>query len=338
VSKHYHGVLWIGFGSFAKRLLPYVEEYPGVRIKTYFHPDREEAIKRFGSKASWDIDEAMADPEITTVFITTPNDLHSEFIKSALLARKHVFVEKPITAFYREAVQLLPTIRASKSVLAVGHHMRREATIRKAKDIISEGGIGRIVSVYANHSTGFAFNMDKTNWRFFSSRHREGPLLTVGVHLVEVLHYLLGLVDSVSAVIKNRSLRTDAPDSNAVLLSFKGGASAFLESNYSVLSESMFHIHGTEGTIYIDRGQLRLRVGRDVDRIPTVPCLIPLNPVNPFKEEIDEFFDVIEAKKSTPETGYQEAVNALAVIEACYRSSLKEKIVSMKSFRGYYSK
>ncbi len=333
-----HGVLWIGFGSFAKQLFPYVEKRPEVKAVHFFYPNKKEAIKRFGEKAVWDIKKSLADPNVTAVFITTPNDKHTEFIRLALEAGKHIFVEKPITALYWEAVKLLPLMRRSKTVIAVGHHKRREAAIRKAKELIEQGKIGRPVNIYTNWSKGIAFEMERINWRFDKKSHREGPLLSVGIHLVEVLHYLLGPVESVSALIKNISGKTEAPDSNAVLLNFKNGASAFVEANYCTPSEDILNIYGTEGTIYINRGQLSLRLGRDVDRKPTSAVPVKLSPIDALKEEIVEFFEAITGRGKKFETSYGAAIDALAVIEACYQSSTQKKIVAMEKFPEYFKK
>ena len=328
-------ILWIGFGSFAKRLYPYVEKRPEVKAVSFFYPDKKEAVKRFGEKAVWDMKKALAGRSITAVFITTPNDKHTKFIRLALKAGKHIFVEKPITALYQDAVKLLPLMRRRKTVIAVGHHKRREVAIRKAKELIEQGKIGSPVSIYTNWSKGIAFEMT-SKWRSQKKRHREGPLVSVGIHLVEVLHYLLGPVESVSAVIKNVSGKTEAPDSNAVLLNFKNGTSAFLEANYCTPSEEVLNIYGTEGTIYINRGQLALRLGRDVDRKPSQAISLDLVSVDALKEEIDEFFEVMAGRKNNFETGYREAINALAVIEACYQSSTQKKIVAMKKLPEYF--
>lgn len=330
-----HGVLWIGFGNFAKRLYPYVDQRTDKDRVLFFYPDKKEAVKRFGDWACWDLEKSLADSRITTVFITTPNDRHTEFIRSALKAGKHIFVEKPITALYQEAVELLPLMRNTKTVIAVGHNRRREAAIRKAKELIEQGKIGQIVNIYINNSKGIAFEM-RSKWRSDKKRHREGPLVSVGIHLVEVLHYLVGPVESVSAVIKNISGKTEAPDANAVLLNFRNGASAFLEANYCTPSEDVLKIYGTEGAIYINQGRLFLRIGRDRDRIPTHAFAMALPSVETLEEEVDEFFEVIVGRKKKFETGYGEAVNALAVIEACYQSSEHQKVVTMKNFPEYF--
>lgn len=330
-----HGILWIGFGNFAKRLAPKMPLHDDIKILLYFHPDQTKAVQRFGVKAEWDLDRALNNSEINAVFITTPNDKHAEYIKAALQYGKHVFVEKPLTAGLTDALKLLPQLRNNKNVFMVGHNMRRKRAIRRMKTILASGVIGKVVSVYGNTSKGIAFDLSPINWRFSQSRHREGPLITVGIHLIDVFHYLFGAIHSVSAIIKNISGKTDAPDSNAVLLNLECGATAFLEANYNTPSEDILNIYGTDGSIYLHRGGLYYRLGRDKNKIPSELIPIALDNINTLAEEIDEFFAAIEGRARV-ETGYQEALNALAVVEACFQSHQSRRQIEIKGVTREY--
>ena len=331
------GVLWIGFGNFARRIYKYVEQRPDTEITSFFYPNKARAVERFGSLASWKINTAVTDPSVTAVFITTPNDRHTSYIELGLKNNKHVFVEKPITARLDEALSLKKLADQKKVCLMVGHNMRRQAAIRKMRNIIDSGKIGKVVSVYANYSKGIAQSMNPESWRYRIKRHREGPLITVGIHLIDVFHYLLGPASSVSATIKNVSKKTEAPDSNAVLINFESEATAFLETNYNTPSESVLNIYGTEGTLYLTGDKLSCRLGRDKNRVPSPAKLIRLVKVDDFKEEIDEFFGAIDGRVKI-ETGYDVALNALIVVEACFQSSRKKKTIRIRDISEYYFK
>lgn len=332
-----HGILWIGFGNHAKRLLPYVIKRGGVKIIYFYHPDKIKALERFGKKANWNLGQAIADPAITDIFITTPNHLHTEYLELALVNKKNIYVEKPITAFLSEAIKISTLIQQHGKIVMVGHNFRREACVRKIKDIIDSDAIGQVVSIYANYSKGIVFSMDKNNWRFNARTHREGPLITVGIHLIDILHYLLGPVESVYATIKNISRQTESPDSNAVLFNFENGATAFLEANYNTPSEEILNIYGTRGSLYVRHGNLYRRKGRDQNCIPSEEILVPLEPIDTFAEEINEFFDATE-NNSGVETGYKEALNAMSVIEACYQSNHNRQLISLAEVTDEYFK
>lgn len=330
-----HGILWIGFGNFAKRLASKVPLRNDIKILLYFHPDQTKAVQRFGVKAEWDLDRALSNSEIDVVFITTPNDKHAEYIKAALQYGKHVFVEKPLTADLTDTLKLLPQLRNNKNVFMVGHNMRRRRAIRRVKTILASGVIGKVVSVYVNASKGIAFDLSPTNWRFSQTRHREGPLITLGIHLIDVFHYLFGAIHSASAIIKNISGKTEAPDSSAVLLNLECGATAFMEANYNTPSEDILNIYGTDGSIYLHRDNLHYRLGRDKNRISSGLVPVELDNINTLAEETDEFFAAIEGRARI-ETGYQEALNALTVVEACFQSHQDRRQIEIKSITREY--
>ena len=334
--KMNHKIIWIGFGNHAKRLEPHVLTNDGEVI-FYYQLNRVNSVQRFGPKACLDLEQTLVDPGITVVFITTPNDLHTEYLEAALRHDKNIFVEKPITANLSDTLRLLPQLEQNRKIFMVGHNMRRRAAIRKIKEILSNGLIGEVVSVYTNSSKGIAFDISPKNWRFSQIRNREGPLITVGIHLIDILHYFFGPVNSVSAVIKNISGKTEAPDSNAVLLNFESGVTAFLEANYNTPSEDFLYIFGTEGSIYLNRENLCYRLSRDKNRIPSGLIPVMLDHVDTLEEEMREFFTAVEGV-SQVETGYQEALNALAVVEACYQSHHSQRWVKLKSVTNEYYK
>jgi len=329
-----HKILWIGFGNFAKKIKVAVDARAETDV-IYFHPSKEKALERFGEKACWNLDKVLSNAELSSVFITSPNDSHAFYLERCLLAHKHIFIEKPIAGYYSESNQLLDLFKQNNQVLMVGHNKRREVAIRTAKELIETRTIGDVISVYANDSKGIAYQMTQTNWRFQPSRHREGPLITVGIHLIEAVHYLVGRVDSVSSVLKNISGLSAVPDSNATMLHLERGVTAFIEANYNMPSVDVLNIYGTNGIINISDGQMWLRQGRDLNRVPAPSLPVELKPIDTVAEEINEFFNAVESDRNDVETGYKEGLQALAVIEACWRSSEQKRIVEMKEFEQY---
>lgn len=326
----------MGLGNFGRTLNHKVGQIKGLKISYYYHPNRKKAEKFSPKKGTCDLKNALKN--VDGVIIATPNDIHFENIKKCIMAGKHIFVEKPITSLYEDALKLKPLLRGDL-VFMVGHNQRREGHFRQAKKILEKNKLGKIVSAYFNVSHGGAFSFSPEQWRYGIKRHREGPLMTLGVHLMDTAHYLFGRVDSVYARINNISGQTEAPDCNAVVLGLKSGASVFLQANYNMPSEETFIIHGTEGAIYIKRGELSLRMGRDRrinnSFVPSEPSPVKFKKIDSIKEEVGEFRDAIIGSKKV-ETGFKEGLNALALIEACYQSNKKNKVVFMKDFKDYY--
>ncbi|MDO8467183.1 MAG: Gfo/Idh/MocA family oxidoreductase [bacterium] len=282
--------------------------------------------------------EALKDPEVEALFVVTPNDRHYELLDKALKGgRHHIFVEKPITSSWGDALQLRDLAKANRNILMVGHNQRREAVFRKAKEILDSGRIGKVVSAYFNYSHGAAFNISPDNWRAQIKRHREGPLITLGSHSIDTLHYLLGPVKLVTAFIQNLTGKIEAPDANAVTMLMENGATVFLQADYNIPSEKICLIHGTEGVIGINRDKIHLRIGRDVDRKPSEYEEIPVAHVDTIEEELEEFFAAIEGR-ATVETGFSEAFNVMAVIDSCFHSDRHRPLLSVADESpGYFS-
>ncbi len=327
----------IGTGNFGKIIFSKVEKIPGCEIVYCYHPKEAKAKKFHPKKGTSDLKKAIN--EVDGVIIATPNDMHTEFIKKAIKAGKHIFVEKPVTNLYKTTLALKPLVKKHRKVFMTGHNKRRDGCFRKTKQIIDSGKLGKIVNVSFNFSHGGAFKFVPSQWRWSAKRHREGPLITLGIHFIDVIHYLFGPVKSVSAVISNLTRKTQAPDCNALLLTLKNGATVFLQSNYNMPSEKICTIYGTEGAIYIDRDKLLLRMGRDTTKkgryIHSKPKPVKFRKTDSIDEELREFCKAMRGKDKV-ETGFREGLNALAVIEASYQSSSKHKVVDMKSLKGYW--
>ena len=321
-------------GNFGKVLYDRLKRLPGVEVVCAFHPTDIGRAGRWGCGGTSNLEQVLSDPTIHGVIISSPNRDHADYIRQAISHQKHIFVEKPMTALYAEALELKASLDQYGSVFMVGHSHRRYAAMRAAKEILASQCLGPIINVSINSSHGGAFHFTSKMWRYHLATHREGPLVTVGVHLFDTLHYWLGPVRRVCAMIKNRSCCTEAPDCNAVMMEMANETMVLLQANYNVPSEDRIEIFGTEGVVSINRLKAWKRMGRDVNQVPSKPNAISLKDHDPFAEEMSEFVNSIR-RGQRPETGFQEGLNALAVAEACYRSFQDSRWVSLEELPSY---
>lgn len=311
------GVCIAGFGNFGRKLFSYLEKMPEFEVRYLYHPNFETAAG-YGPRGINQLEIALDDPLIDAFVIATPHDEHFRLLEK-LAHRKshHIFVEKPMTALYSGALSLSEHVLSSARVFMVGHNQRREAVFRKAKELLDQRIIGRVVDVHFNFSHGGVYNIDQNSWRASRGRNRRGPLDLLGSHAIDTIHYLFGEIHSVLASsLGNISQKTKAPDCASVLLHLENGANVFLSSNYCVPSEKYCFISGTEGAIYIDRDKIYLRLGRDANRVPTQREEISVSPVDTILEELQEFADAILKGKKV-ETGFHEGLAVMKVLGAC---------------------
>src|SRR5689334_1071843 len=116
----------VGYGMAAKVMhLPFLSTMPEYKIVSILERHRCDSLEKYPYvKLVRTIDEMVADPEIDLVVITTPNDTHFPYTEKALLAGKHVALEKPFTNTSAEAKQLIALSKQTKRILSVFHNRR----------------------------------------------------------------------------------------------------------------------------------------------------------------------------------------------------------------------
>jgi predicted dehydrogenase len=124
--------------------------------------------------------EALADDTVEAVSIATPVPTHYAFAKEALVAGKHVFVEKPPAMRGEEMEELVALARANDLVLMPGHLLLYHPGLRKVKELVDSGELGDVACVYGNRQ-----NLGVI-------RSNENALWSLGVHDLSVILWLLG--------------------------------------------------------------------------------------------------------------------------------------------------
>ncbi len=94
-----------------------------------------------------DAEQALRDQSVHAVVVATPTSTHYALAKEALEQRKHVLVEKPLTTEVKEGLGLLDLARSQRLVLMVGHVFVYNPSIRKAKEYLDAGHLGKVYYV-----------------------------------------------------------------------------------------------------------------------------------------------------------------------------------------------
>ncbi|MEP6584782.1 MAG: Gfo/Idh/MocA family oxidoreductase, partial [Ginsengibacter sp.] len=136
-------------------------------------------------------DGILEDKNIDLVVITTPNTSHYPLAKQALLAGKHVVVDKPFTIDTKEADELIALAASSNRVLSVYHSRRFDSDFFTLQKIIKDGLLGDIVE-FENRYDRFRNYLKPNAWR-----EDDGPgtgiLYDLGSHLIDQVQTLFGL-------------------------------------------------------------------------------------------------------------------------------------------------
>jgi predicted dehydrogenase len=132
-------------------------------------------------------------PDIDLVCVTSPTAYHCAQAQEALAAGKHVLCEKPLAMDIRETCELIDIARERPTQLSlINHQLRFNPYIRKVKEMISDGTIGRPYFLRMHQqSTGFADRQAPWTWSF-DSHQGGGVRLAIGSHQIDLLHYWFG--------------------------------------------------------------------------------------------------------------------------------------------------
>jgi predicted dehydrogenase len=130
------------------------------------------------------------DKDIDAVDVCTPNSLHAPNTIAALRAGKHVMVEKPMAMNAKEAQQMIDAAKKAGTQLIVGFQHRFDPRTKLIRDQIAADSFGKILYVRAQALRRRGI----PNWGVFGRKELQGggPMIDIGVHILETSHYMLG--------------------------------------------------------------------------------------------------------------------------------------------------
>jgi predicted dehydrogenase len=194
-----------------------------------------------------DYEALVADPEVDAVYVATPHPMHHANTMLALRAGKPALVEKAFTMNAGEARDLVQTARGAGLFLMEGMWTRFLPHIAEIRRLISDGALGDLVSVSADHGQWFAKD---PGFRLFAPELGGGALLDLGVYPVSFSSMILGTPDRVVTLIDPAFTGVDGQTS--MLLGHPGGTQAILTCTSSAKSPTRAAIVGTDARIEIE--------------------------------------------------------------------------------------
>jgi predicted dehydrogenase len=326
----------VGLGGHGRTIQSTVERTQGLVVASVYDPNGDEAAQaaaRFGCRAAGSFEELLETPGLEAVTLATPNTFHRDQAIACFDRRLHVFVEKPIANSVRESVEIVEAARKADRVLMVGHNMRFSPSARKTKEYLEGGRLGDIVSVEVHFSADNTQRMAANVWRLTPEACPLLPVMQLGVHAIDLLHYFLGPIASVAAVSRSVTTRGGVIDNAAALMTLDDGTPVTFVSNYctQVLFEIRFA--GTTGTLHHRNKSVWYRASVDSDRDGKGEGSLHDYSDQPtgYFDQMQAFYDAI-ARGGPVETDGPGAVRTIAVVEAMIESADRREVVRVKPF------
>ena len=324
----------IGLGFFGEKHTEVLSKMPNVKLlgvcRRSIKPLKEIAAKYGVPHTYTDYNELLANKEIEAVSITTMWDQHLAPTLAALKSGKHVFLEKPMASTVQECKEIIQAAKATQHFFIVGHICRFNPRYAMAKKEISEGAIGKIVSIYARRNIPATVSKGVLG--------KIGPIIGDGVHDTDLmLWYTKAKIKTVYAnTVSVRKLAN--PDIGWTVYRFDTGAVGVCENVWFLPEKTPFQIDermeiiGTEGSLHIQEGSPNFSVcDKNGWRSPDTTYWPMLHGVRAgaLREELSYFVNcILESKRPTIITPEE----SLAAVEACLaaeESARTSKIITL---------
>jgi predicted dehydrogenase len=214
-------------------------------------------------------------------------------------------------------------------MLMVGHNTRRRRVFRRAKELLQQAAIGRVVAAEGNLSRPAGLQPGLPPWKADPSSCPLLPMTQLGIHLVDTVAYLISPIEQVSCFAAQIAMPGSVYDTTAAILRLENGVPFSLASYYVSPDAYFLRIYGTQGIIHCYPTALRMETTRNGEPHDA--------PEEDFSDEGAESY-ILQMKEfgecilhgRPPETGGEEGLKALAVIEAMTHSVIEGRHIAIR--------
>jgi scyllo-inositol 2-dehydrogenase (NADP+) len=235
---------------------PFLHANPGFELYSVWEREKNLAAAIYPTiRTCRTLEELLADPATELVIVNTPNYTHYDYTKQALLAGKHVILEKPFTINEQQGLELIELAKQTGKKLSSYQSRRFDSDFRTVRRIVESGVLGKIVEAEIHY--------DRFTPTLSPKVHKETPgpgtglLYDLGSHLIDQALQLFGDPEAVFAdlfIIRDNSKVEDYME----VLLFYPGLRVRLKSSYLVREPlPAYSVFGHKGTFIKTRGDVQ---------------------------------------------------------------------------------
>ncbi len=244
----------VGLGRWAKVLTRAVAKSDKLKIVAGYSrtQDKRDAFEQeFGVRGVPDMKTMLTDPEIGGVIITVPNEQHLPVANEIAKAGKHVYTEKPIAATLEDGVDIAALEKQYGVTVTVGHSARLMGSIRRIREAIDAGELGRVAFMEANFSNERALELTPNTWRWYKAKAPGGPLSQLAIHQFDILHFLGGEIAEASSMASKLSpVGAEVDDQSMTTLRFADGKLGYVGSCWTSPGIFSVRVFGSRGLMH----------------------------------------------------------------------------------------
>jgi UDP-N-acetylglucosamine 3-dehydrogenase len=311
------GVAVIGTGFWGRnhaRVFKELEETELLAVCDINAERAKNVAKQFGVRAYTSIGKLLKRKDIEAVSMCVWSlNLAKETLK-ALKAEKHVLVEKPMATNVKQAEKLLETAEEEGLHLSVGFLMRFIPGIQHMKNSIEDKTIGNLVCATAKRVSEWPERIGDV-----------GVVKDTAIHDIDIIRYLFS-DEPIAVYAKTGNMKYKKFEDYAqIMLTFEGGKSAFIESNWlTPYKTRTLVVTGSKAIMKLDYITQELTIE---DAKETIQPRYPWQ--EPLKLELQHFANCILKKEKPLITG-MDGLKALQIAEAILKSSVTGRVVKLR--------
>jgi predicted dehydrogenase len=354
------GVGIIGCGAMGREHAANLLTLPSVRLIALSDPD-EAGGRRLAHECDVpycysNYSDLLERPDIDAVIIAVPNALHKAVSLAALAANKHVLLEKPLAHNVADGLDIVGAAERSDRVVMLGFHNRFTA---EAQALLRAAIAGRLGTVYYTRARWLRRRglPPRASWFTSMAAAGGGPLIDIGVHMLDLALHLMGYPRPISAfgvacaqfgparahaappVVGGEAAPADhfdVEDFAAGMVRLANGATVQIETSWASFigndEDLGLEILGSAGGARMTNGDgpgLSIFTTLDGEQVDVTPRLPE---VDGHREELGAFLAAIRAGTQSP-VRLQDGLEVLAIIEAIYESARSGEVVPVRRTR-----
>jgi len=311
----------IGSGYWGKNLIRNFNELGALSLIC----DKNEAVigqfkEQYPSvETCFSLNEVLSNDEIQGIVIAVPAELHYTIVREAILANKHVFVEKPLALNQREGSELIALAEDNNRVLMVGHLLQYHPVFRKLKELVTNGELGRINYIYSNR-----LNLGKI-------RREENILWSFAPHDISMILSLAGEKPESVIATGGYYLHKKIADVTTTILEFSSGlrAHVFVSWLHPFKEQKLIVVGDKKMAAFDDTkpwADKLLVYPHEIRWDQNIPVPTKADPerfdipqTEPLREECQHFLDCMQ-NGNRPITDGKEGLDVLKILNASQRS------------------
>lgn len=241
--------------------LPFRARITGVVTRSM---EKSERVAADLGATAYESEEALIASGVDIIDICTPNICHADTARRALAAGKHLYCEKPLADTLASATEMAALAKDSGRICTAVFNNRHLAAVCRAKQLIDEGRLGRILNYHFDYLHNSCVNPEKkAGWKQTAAVCGEGGVLfDLGSHILDLAVFLCGKLKSISGKaqiafpdrtgMQGEAWQTDAPEAFYMQTVTQGGAVGTLTASklcVGMNDDLHFHIYGTKGAL-----------------------------------------------------------------------------------------